>query len=150
MHSGGITHLKFSLRDFYLFSGARRDNNILVWDIRNTIQPLRYFTRDSNTNQRMIFDVDEFGTKLIAGNRNGSIMLFDVNKGHCIKLFGGHFDCIGSIQFSPLSSEIALSGSGQRHYKVVGKHVEEEFECISDNDTTNEQMNSLRIWHIPY
>jgi hypothetical protein len=33
-HVGGITHLKFSSDGNRLFSGARKDSDIICWDIR--------------------------------------------------------------------------------------------------------------------
>lgn len=96
----------------------------------------------------MIFDVDEFGTKVMAGFRSGNIAIFDLNQGKCAKVFGGHFDSVGCVQFSPIANEIALSASGQRHYKVPG--TVEGLEEMSDDEAASEQRNGIRVWHIPY
>ena len=57
-HLGGITTLHFSKTDpYFLFSGARKDNIVYCWDIRNPKQCLSFFERKSQTNQRMHFDI---------------------------------------------------------------------------------------------
>jgi len=81
-HEGGVTHLQFTPDGRYLFSGARRDNQLLGWDIRNTSAVLYRFERVSSaTNQRIYFDIDPSGQYLISGGLDGRLLVFDLNRG---------------------------------------------------------------------
>uniref|UniRef100_A0A1B8Y4R1 Telomerase Cajal body protein 1 n=1 Tax=Xenopus tropicalis TaxID=8364 RepID=A0A1B8Y4R1_XENTR len=57
-HQGGITHLGFSPDGNCVFSGGRKDPEILGWDIRYPGNVLFTLRRNVATNQRIYFDVD--------------------------------------------------------------------------------------------
>ncbi|GFS01035.1 telomerase Cajal body protein [Elysia marginata] len=57
---GGITHLMFTPDGNMLLSGARKDNEILCWDMRNLGTVCFSALRDVKTNQRMYFDVTSY------------------------------------------------------------------------------------------
>lgn len=69
-HRGGITQVTFSRNGMFLFSGARKDDSICCWDMRNTTEPMFFFDleRKVTTNQKMSFDVDIFTKYLITGS----------------------------------------------------------------------------------
>jgi WD40 repeat protein len=69
-HRGGVTQVLFSANGVLLFSGARKDNTICCYDVRNTTDPLFLFDleRKVDTNQKISFDVDIFTKYLITGS----------------------------------------------------------------------------------
>ena len=94
---GGITQLMWapptSNNPYVLFSASRRSNNILSWDIRclsgqdsNGNQPicgLQSYARDGDTNQRLEFDLDEYGRRMFVGSgcSEGVVKIYDVTSG---------------------------------------------------------------------
>lgn len=81
-HTGGITWLKYSAYNtdnWYLFSGARKDNRILQWDMRNYQTPINIYERRVETNQRIYFDLSPLQKWLISGSTDGSLRIFDVD-----------------------------------------------------------------------
>lgn len=64
---GGLTHLMFSPDGNLLYTGARKDNEILCWDLRNTTDVLFTLNRVVTTNQRIYFDITQDGKYLISG-----------------------------------------------------------------------------------
>lgn len=79
-HTGGITFLKFLHGDNYLVSGARKDNKLLMWDIRNSYRPVLELSREVTTNQRIYFDVSEDGKWLASGDTNGLIHAWNISE----------------------------------------------------------------------
>ncbi|XP_051851754.1 telomerase Cajal body protein 1 isoform X2 [Antechinus flavipes] len=57
-HHGGITHLCFHPDGNRLFSGARKDDELLCWDLRQPGHLLLSLNREVSTNQRIYFDLD--------------------------------------------------------------------------------------------
>uniref|UniRef100_A0A1D5QZV1 Telomerase Cajal body protein 1 n=2 Tax=Macaca TaxID=9539 RepID=A0A1D5QZV1_MACMU len=57
-HQGGITHLCFHPDGNRFFSGARKDAELLCWDLRQPGYPLWSLGREVTTNQRIYFDLD--------------------------------------------------------------------------------------------
>ncbi|XP_059765137.1 telomerase Cajal body protein 1 isoform X3 [Balaenoptera ricei] len=57
-HQGGITHLCFHPDGNRFFSGARKDAELLCWDLRQPGRPLWSLSREVTTNQRIYFDLD--------------------------------------------------------------------------------------------
>ena len=77
---GGVTQLMWappaSSNPYILYSASRRSNAVLSWDVRmlssndkNThpICGLKSYARDGDTNQRIDFDLDNYGKKLYIG-----------------------------------------------------------------------------------
>ena len=77
-HKGGVTRLKFSPCGRFLFSGARKDNSLFGWDIRNMKEPWLKMLRSSNTNQVIDFDISLYGQWLVSGGVNGCVNIFDL------------------------------------------------------------------------
>uniref|UniRef100_A0A8D2M0B8 Telomerase Cajal body protein 1 n=1 Tax=Varanus komodoensis TaxID=61221 RepID=A0A8D2M0B8_VARKO len=57
-HRGGVTHALFSPDGFHLFTGGRKDVEILCWDLRRPGDVLFSMRRTVATNQRLYFDLD--------------------------------------------------------------------------------------------
>lgn len=81
-HRGGITWLKYSPTQdggWYLFSGARKDNKILQWDMRNYTEPLQVFERNVKTNQRIYYDLTPKNTWLASGDTEGLLRIWHLS-----------------------------------------------------------------------
>lgn len=78
-HRGGITYLRFLEQKNVLISGARKDNDLLLWDLRNTQAPLGRLFRNVNTNQRIYFDVSYDEKWIISGDTSGIIHAWNLN-----------------------------------------------------------------------
>lgn len=63
-----------------LVSGSRKDNKLLVWDIRYYNRPLNILSREVDTNQRIYFDISPCGKYLVSGGTDGVVKVWDVNK----------------------------------------------------------------------
>lgn len=78
-HRGGITYLRFLEQKNVLISGARKDNDLLLWDLRNTHAPLGKLFRNVDTNQRVYFDVSYDEKWIISGDTSGIIHAWNLN-----------------------------------------------------------------------
>jgi WD40 repeat protein len=65
-HVGGVTQVEFHPEGNLLFSGGRKDNLILGWDIRNTCKILYKIPRKAETNQRFQFHIDPLQGRYLA------------------------------------------------------------------------------------
>lgn len=72
----GVTQVAFGQEDNYLFSGGRRDSQIVCWDIRNTVSAVYSIGRSAQTNQKIYFDVDWSGRYLVTGGQDGVVSLY--------------------------------------------------------------------------
>lgn len=80
-HRGGVTYLKFLDGRNQLISGARKDNQLMLWDLRHIAEPVltAQFTRMVNTNQRIYFDISSDQNWLVSGNTSGLIHAWNLN-----------------------------------------------------------------------
>lgn len=149
---GGITHIKFSQDGTKLYSGGRKDPEILCWDIRNPGVILFTLQRNVTTNQRMYFDLDSTGRYVMSGNQDGAVTVWDTVQAPTsgadggepilrpLNSFSAHRDTVNSLGCHPNSPFIA-TGSGQRHFKVLGLSDSE------DSDVENGVSdNSVKLW----
>lgn len=136
---GGVTQLLFSNDGTKLFSGCRKDNEILCWDIRNPGQVLLSLERVVHTSQRVHFDIDpQNGEFLVSGSTNRNILTWDLKEllsqpnkstgaGKFQKTspaaplykptmsFNAHNDAVTGVSMHPHYPILATS-SGQRHF----------------------------------
>ncbi|ESN99238.1 hypothetical protein HELRODRAFT_162754 [Helobdella robusta] len=149
-HQGGLTHLKFSQDGSKLFSGGRKDPEILCWDVRKPGKILMTMKRKVFTNQRMYFDTDCKDRTLITGNHDGKVSIWDLNEANTlptdvepilplVRQFDAHEDNVNSISCHPVHQVVA-TGSGQRHFNVTLESSDEE------EDDRMKCDNSLRLW----
>lgn len=80
-HTGGVTLMKFSSDGKRLITGARKDNQLLGWDVRNETEPVFNLNRNVETNQTIYFDVNRSDEWLISGDSNGIVHAFDMECG---------------------------------------------------------------------
>ncbi|XP_008854012.2 telomerase Cajal body protein 1 isoform X2 [Nannospalax galili] len=118
-HQGGITHLCFHPDGNIFFSGARKDAELLCWDLRQPGHVLWSFSREVITNQRIYFDLDPNGQFLVSGNTSGTVCVWDTS-GTCsdgklepMMSFLPQKDCTNGVSLHP-SLPLLATASGQR------------------------------------
>ncbi|XP_004310657.2 telomerase Cajal body protein 1 [Globicephala melas] len=118
-HQGGITHLCFHPDGNRFFSGARKDAELLCWDLRQPGRPLWSLSREVTTNQRIYFDLDPSGQFLVSGSTSGAVSVWDTGAaGHegrpePVLSFLPQKDCTNGVSLHP-SLPLLATGSGQR------------------------------------
>lgn len=127
-HKGGVTYLKYSANGEHLFSGSRKDSNLLCWDMRNLSLPLYKFTRRVDNNQRVYFDISMGGTWLASGDTRGLVHIWnlrDLNEDGFPKeiQFPLHQDSCSGVSLHPYLPILA-SGSGQFKFENEGDVIE--------------------------
>ncbi|KAK2900143.1 telomerase Cajal body protein 1 [Channa argus] len=158
-HHGGLTHLLFSPDGNYLYTGGRKDPEILCWDLREPGKVVFSFKRNVATNQRIYFDLDQSGRYLLSGDTEGVVLVWDTQTtppdGDEELLqpqlrFQAHWDCTNGISVHPFMPLLATS-SGQRQFPWPG---DSEGESGSDGEGTEavtspqeiRQDNTLSLW----
>jgi len=141
-HSGGVTHLKFGADGNYLYSGARRDANILCWDVRHFSGAVYRLERASaGTNQRIAFDLDSSGGQLVSGGEDGIVRAYDLKTGEPSAKFSvAAHSAVAGVSLHPTAPFLA-TGSGHRTFPSTSDD--------SDSDEPCEPLpleNALSIW----
>ncbi|KAK3094908.1 hypothetical protein FSP39_007764, partial [Pinctada imbricata] len=107
---GGVTHIAFSPDGTKLYSGGRKDPEILCWDLRKPGQILFVALRHVETNQRIYFDQDSSGQYLFSANHNGHIYVWDTKRAPIqrtpdtdfmlepISVFRAHDDAVNGVR----------------------------------------------------
>lgn len=63
----------------YLLSGARMDPTLFLWDIRQTMKPVRTFCRQVISNQRIYFDLSPFNNNwLVSASTSGLLRVWNL------------------------------------------------------------------------
>lgn len=135
-HKAGVTRIQFDSTGDMLWSGARRDDTLLGWDLRNPSTPLHTLQRAVNNNQRIYFDICIQDKWLASGSTDGKVRLWDlseINRGEDSQyILPLHHDSCNGVSLHP-SQPVMATSSGQHHF-----------------DQTNEgiqmQENSLIFW----
>ncbi|KAG6797908.1 telomerase Cajal body protein 1 [Apis mellifera caucasica] len=129
----GVTQIEFSPCGTKLFSVVRRNNEFLCWDLRNPGTVLYSLEgRQSDTNQRIQFDIKSNGKEIVSGSTNGDLIVWELsncenlNAKYKIKL---SCDCINGINLHKNLPLVATS-TGQRIY----------------DSTIQSRDNSVRLW----
>lgn len=158
-HHGGLTHLLFSPDGNYLYTGGRKDSEILCWDLREPGKVVFSLKRNVATNQRIYFDLDLSGKYLLSGDTEGVVSVWDTQTappdGNEELLqpqlrFQAHWDCTNGISIHPFMPLLA-SSSGQRQFPWPG---DSEGESASDGEGGEaaaspqemRQDNALSLW----
>ncbi|KAK0150159.1 Telomerase Cajal body protein 1 [Merluccius polli] len=127
-HRGGVTHLLFSPDGNYLYTGGRKDPEVLCWDLRDPGRVVFSLQRNVATNQRIYFDMDRSGGYLLSGDTEGLVSVWDTQtvppSGSDELLqpllhFQAHRDCTNGISVHPYMPLLATS-SGQRQFPGPG------------------------------
>ncbi|EZA54922.1 Telomerase Cajal body protein [Ooceraea biroi] len=135
--ASGVTQVEFSSCGTKLFSACRKSGEFLCWDLRNPGDVLHSFEgRQSDTNQRIQFDVTCNGKWMISGGTDGNITVWELpdvtkygenlNPKYKIKLSE---DCINGTSLHKTLPILATS-SGQRGIE------------------TEHKENSVKLWGV--
>ena len=95
---GGITQIEFSPDGTKLFTGGRKDNELLVWDMRNPGMLYAVLNRKVDTNQRIYFDMDSSGRYIFSGNTDGSVSVWDLNQTVASDGTSGQLETVAQFQ----------------------------------------------------
>ncbi|XP_064796478.1 telomerase Cajal body protein 1-like [Oncorhynchus masou masou] len=156
-HHGGITHLAFSPDGHYLYTGGRKDPEILCWDLRDPGKILFSLKRNVATNQRIYFDLDPSGRYLLSGDTEGVVSVWDTltapPDGNQELLqpqlhFQAHRDCTNGISVHPFMP-LLVSSSGQRQFLSPGDSSDgdSEGDVVMLSPTPEvRQDNALTVW----
>jgi len=139
---GGVTQVQFSKDGILLFAGARRDDKIVCWDLRNPNEVLFSIKREAATNQKIQFDIHRSNRYLFTGNTNGKISVYDITAPYSQRSYSidAHNDAVNGLSLHPYLPLVA-STSGQRHFAL------DDDSSSSENDDSEDVIeNSLRIW----
>ncbi|XP_072254955.1 telomerase Cajal body protein 1 [Pyxicephalus adspersus] len=122
---GGVTHVLFSPDGNCIFSGGRKDSEILCWDVRQPGRILCSLKRDVTTNQRIYFDMDISGRYLLSGDTQGLVTVWDMESPPVEDIlspalqFQGQNDCINGIRF--VIQKLAHCTKRETALDIVGK-----------------------------
>ncbi|XP_051995455.1 telomerase Cajal body protein 1 [Xyrauchen texanus] len=156
-HHGGLTHLLFSPDGNHLYTGGRKDYEILCWDLRDPGKVLFSMRRNVNTNQRIYFDLDQSGRYLLSGDTDGVVSVWDTLTAppdgneeilQPMLQFQAHTDCTNGISMHPFMPLVA-SSSGQRHFCWPSDSEESDSELDEGNVISSNSIqkdNALVIW----
>ncbi|XP_039256888.2 telomerase Cajal body protein 1-like [Styela clava] len=155
----GITQVKFSPDGNRLYTGSRKDNAIVCWDVRFLNGDLFHLERTVDTNQRVYFDLvsgvlsEEILSEntVISGGTDGFISFWDAKSALEFDLshttikqpfykFKSDRDCTNGVHVHPYLPVLATS-SGQRHY---GEFSDSE----SEDESIEIEENMLKLWHV--
>lgn len=124
VHTGGITQMQFAPDGNRLFTGARRDGQLVCWDLRQSAVPVFKLHRTIATNQRIHFDICRQGRWLASGDTDGLLRVWDLDSENLTEFqFDSHFDCCNGVSLHP-SKPILATSSGQHHFSATQKAKE--------------------------
>ena len=158
--AGGVTQIQFTPDGSFLLAGGRKDNEILVWDLRNPGELLAVLQRIVQTNQRIQFDVKE--SMVLSGGSDGGVLAWDLTSTpreedkvippvlRWRDLHGG--DCVNGVTFNPHHNVFA-SSSGQRHFSDPCEQFspdEDGEEKMDESESSGAKKvdNSVKVWAI--
>ncbi|XP_048380144.1 telomerase Cajal body protein 1 [Stegostoma tigrinum] len=152
-HQGGVTHVMFSPDGNLLYTGGRKDPEILCWDLRQPGKVLFSMVRSATTNQRMYFDLDIYGRYVVSGNTEGTVSVWDTSLTPTegpdpvlspILQFHTQQDCVNGISLHPHMNLLATT-SGQRKFPEPAESEDEGNEILMTHRNIRAE-NSMKLW----
>ena len=168
---GGLTHMQWSHCGRYIYSAARKDGAIKVWDLRMTerwdgsyreaaVLDTPLMGRDVPTNQRISFDLDMSGQYLYSGCNSGVVRVFEVPSGRPVTTLpiargssAGDSTSVSSVACHP-SLPLFAATTGERKFKIDSARCAEtrcftrweggsvELNSVSDSDSSSDSSDS--------
>ncbi|CAG9773765.1 unnamed protein product [Ceutorhynchus assimilis] len=123
-HKGGITSMAFSLDGSRLYSGARKDKDLICWDLRVPGRPMFVLPRECSTNQKISIDLSSDNKWLVSGGSDGKVQIWDVTEQHYPTVhlqMQLHNDSCNGVSLHPYRPILATS-SGQHHNSIDPMH----------------------------
>lgn len=123
---------------YLLYSASRRSDAVLAWDMRmlsgkddaayHPVRGIAAYSRDSDTNQRLQFDLDDMGRRLFVASQDRTLKVYDTQTGTLIKCMEGFHDAVNGVTYSCRNGrELLAVATGARRFKEErGEEVEEE------------------------
>ncbi|XP_040271158.1 telomerase Cajal body protein 1 isoform X2 [Bufo bufo] len=148
---GGVTHLLFSADGRCVFSGGRKDPEILCWDVRHPGQVLTSLRRSVTTNQRVYFDTDSLGRYLVSGDTEGVVSVWDMSSPPVEGVlspalqFQAQTDCVNGVSLHP-SLPILATTSGQRKFPESEDSEDESHQEAEGAKRSRAGENALQLW----
>jgi WD40 repeat protein len=144
---GGITQLEWSPNsDFYLYSASRRSDAILAWDMRvltgsesHPVRGIMSFPRQSDTNQRLEFDLSEDGNHLYTASQDQTVKIYDTRNSNLIKTIDSFNHVVNgvSVQKDLNGVEILAVATGSRIFKEnYDEFNENNISCDNEKGST--------------
>jgi WD40 repeat protein len=129
---GGVTQLQFSpTDDFVLYSASRRSDAVLAWDLRMVsgnadhtsvpIHGMASYATDSDTNQRLQFDLDDEDRRIFIGGRDRCVRIYDTKTGKLKGTINGLSDAVNGVSYHRYKSnnvENLAVAIGSRRFPV--------------------------------
>lgn len=152
-HQGGVTHVAFAPDGNLLYTGGRKDPEILCWDLRQPGKVLFSMIRSATTNQRMYFDLEPYGRYVVSGNTEGTVSVWDITLPPAagpdpvldpILQFHTQQDCVNGISLHPHLPLLATT-SGQRKFPEPAES-EDEGDGILMTHRNITAENSMKLW----
>ena len=84
--------------------------SIALWDLSNPSRPSRVSTFESQANSPLSFAFHPDGSRLVSGNLDRTVRLWDVRSGRMLKAIGRHDGYVTSVAFNPDGQLVASAG----------------------------------------
>jgi len=133
----GVTCAKWSPDGNFLYIGARRDSKITCVDVRHTGHAVYAIERDTtDTNQRVLFDIEPCGAHLISGDAHGYLRVYDLRDGAQVRADKISDSCVNSFAFHPYAAvDDAAVTFGGRLVRGATTSGERTFSVGLDSDS---------------
>ncbi|XP_060522926.1 telomerase Cajal body protein 1 homolog isoform X2 [Cylas formicarius] len=100
-----------------LYSGARKDKELICWDLRVPGRPMFVLPRECNTNQKIYIDLSIDGQWLVSGGTDGKVQVWNVSEQSYPTVhmqMSLHSDSCNGVSLHPYRPVLATA-SGQHH-----------------------------------
>ena len=150
-HPEGVTHIELTVDGNYLVAGGRKNNNILIWDLRNPTHIFAKLLRISPTSQRIYFNIDHTSNQITSGNQDGKVSIWSENTWKSNREntneispdfdFKAHEDSVNGVSVHP-SKDFVASASGEKKFWVSFNSEFGEEEMLNAPSE-----NCIKIWN---
>jgi WD40 repeat protein len=139
----GVTRLLFAPRQGHiLYSASRRSNAIIAWDLRvlsgnpdfqsNPIHGFASFETNSDTNQRIDFDIDPTGQYLFVGGLDKRVRVYDTVTGALAWIIDHLKDAANGVSLAQEQPLLAVA-TGSRKFLSENDLEAEYTVCTNDS-----------------